>query len=187
LQRTTRKLVITDFGQQLLGPAREIVGETEQAVALAESSRGQVTGRLRVSMPGDLSAALSATLARFVTDHPAGQPELALTSRRVDLIAESFDVAIRTGALADDPYLAARPLADLSGSLCAGPKYLRRAGTPKHPDELTAHAGLHLIGRDGEPTPWALSAGSNAWSGVLAKRTLGNAYDPPTSLAIRAA
>jgi len=187
LQRTTRKLVVTEFGQQLLGPAREIVGETEQAIALAESSRGQVTGRLRVSMPGDLSAALSVTLARFVTDHPAVQLELDLTSRRVDLIAESFDVAIRTGALADDPYLAARHLADLSGGLYAGPKYLRRAGTPEHPDDLTAHAGLHLIGRDGEPTPWTLSAGSDAWSGALVKRTLANAYDLLTWLAIGSA
>ena len=184
LQRTTRKLVVTEFGQQLLGPAREIVGETEQAIALAESSRGQITGRLRVSMPGDLSAALSATLARFVTDHPAVQLELDLTSRRVDLIAESFDAAIRTGALTDDPYLAARHLADLSGGLCAASRYLRRAGAPEHPDDLAAHAGLHLIGRDGEPTPWALSAGSDAWSGALVKRTLANGYDLLTWLAI---
>src|SRR5262245_4721025 len=187
LQRTTRKLVVTDFGQQLLGPAREIVGETEQAVALAESSRGRVSGRLRVSMPGDLSAALSVTVARFVTDHPAVQLELDLTSRRVDLIAESFDVAIRTGALADDPYLAVRHLADLSGGLCAGPKYLRGAGVPEHPDDLTAHAGLHLIGRDGEPAPWMLSAGPDVWSGVLVKRTLANAYDLLTWLAIEGA
>src|SRR4051794_28212653 len=68
LQRTTRKLVVTEFGQQLLGPARQVVSETEQAVALAESSRGQVTGRLRVSMPGDMGAALSATVTQFVCD-----------------------------------------------------------------------------------------------------------------------
>jgi DNA-binding transcriptional LysR family regulator len=187
LQRTTRKLVVTEFGQQLLGPAREIVSETEQAVALAESSRGRVTGRLRVSMPTDLSAVLSATVARFVTDHPAVQLELDLTSRRVDLIAESFDVAIRTGALADDPYLAVRHLADLTGGLCAGPKYLRRTSAPVHPDDLTAHAGLHLIGRDGEPTPWVLGAGPDLWSGVLVKRTLANAYDLLTWLAIEGA
>ena len=187
LQRTTRKLVVTEFGQQLLGPAREIVSETEQAIALAESSRGRVTGRLRVSMPTDLSAVLAATVARFVTDHPAVQLELDLTSRRVDLIAESFDVAIRTGALADDSYLAVRHLADLTGGLCAGPKYLRRANAPEHPDDLTAHAGLHLIGRDGEPTPWVLSAGPDVWSGVLVKRTLANAYDLLTWLAIEGA
>src|SRR5262245_29282293 len=93
LQRTTRKLVVTDFGQQLLGPAREIVSETEQAVALADSSRGQVGGRLRVSMPGDLGAILADTIAQFTITHPAVRLELDLSPRRVDVIAESFDVA----------------------------------------------------------------------------------------------
>src|SRR5262245_17094990 len=99
LQRTTRKLVVTEFGLQLLGPAREIVNETEQAVALAESSRGQVTGRLRVSMPGDLSAALSTMVARFVTDDPAVELELDLSRRRVDGLCVALDVGVRTGAL----------------------------------------------------------------------------------------
>jgi DNA-binding transcriptional LysR family regulator len=138
-------------------------------------------------MPGDLAAVLSAALARFVTEHPAVQLELDLSPRRVDLIAEGFDVAIRTGALTDDPYLAARHLADLSGGLYAAPDYLRGAGTPTRPEDLSAHAGLHLTMRDGEPAPWVLILARDekgAWSGVLPRRTLANAYDVLTRLAI---
>src|SRR5262245_39456726 len=184
LQRTTRRLVVTEFGQQLLGPAREIANETEQALALAESSRGRIAGRLRVSMPGDLGAAVSGEIAKFVAAYPDVRLELDLSPRRVDVIAEGFDLAVRTGALADDPYLAARKLADLGGGLYAAPAYLKRTGSPKKIEDLAEHAGLNLVLRDGEAAAWVLKAKDGAeWSGVLARRTLANAYDVLTRLA----
>ena len=112
LQRTTRKLVITEFGQGVLDHARAMSEEVDAALAFALSRQARPSGRLRVSMPGDFaSTALEQPLADFVRDFPAVALELDLSPRRVDLIGENFDLAIRMGALQDDAQLAARRLA----------------------------------------------------------------------------
>src|SRR5262245_1137983 len=144
LQRTTRKLVVTELGQQLLPPARAIASETEQALAMAESSGGEITGKLRVSMPGPLAVSGSTAIADFLRAHPALQLEIDLSPRRVDLIAEGYDLAIRTGALTDDAYLAARRIADYGGGLFATPGYLKRSKKIARLSDLDGHAGLHL-------------------------------------------
>ena len=108
LLRTTRRLSITEFGSALLEHARQVDTEVEAVAALAESRQARPSGRLRVSMPNDFaSLLLTDMLAAFSALHPAVTLELDLSPRRVDLLGENFDVAIRMGELPDDTLLAA--------------------------------------------------------------------------------
>ena len=158
LQRTTRKLVITEFGQGVLDHARAMSEEVDAALAFALSRQARPGGRLRVSMPGDFaSTALEKPLAGFIRDYPDVSLELDLSPRRVDLIGENFDLAIRMGALPDDAQLAARRLAMFTTGLYAAPSLLREHGEPLAPEALRTMPALMLLSRGGEPVPWQLS------------------------------
>ncbi len=158
LQRTTRKLVITEFGQGVLDHARALSEEVDAALAFALSRQARPSGRLRVSMPGDFaSTALEKPLADFIRDYPDVLLELDLSPRRVDLIGENFDLAIRMGALTDDPQLAARRLATFTTGLYAAPSLLRDHGEPLAPEALRTMPALMLLSRAGDPVPWQLS------------------------------
>ena len=154
LQRTTRKLSLTDIGQAVLEHARQVVAESEAAAALAQHRQAEPSGRLRVSMPADFATSvLGPLLANFVQRHPAIALELDLSPRRVDLIGENFDVALRMGELADDATLAARLIATFSVGLYAAPSYLKRRGRPREPEALMQHDTLRLLTRSGELAP----------------------------------
>lgn len=158
--RTTRRLQLTEFGEVLLEHARQVVAEVEAVSALAEYRQERPSGRLRVSMPSDFANLLLVdTLAAFVAMHPAISLELDLSPRRVDLLGEKFDIAIRMGDLPDDALLAARKLAVFSTGLYAAPAYLAERGSPASPDELSRHEALRLLGRNGEPIKWTLLRG----------------------------
>ena len=157
LQRTTRKLVITDFGQGVLDHARALALEVDAALSFALSRQARPSGRLRVSMPGDFaSVALEDALAKFVRDFPEVALELDLSPRRVDLIGENFDLAIRMGTLQDDVQLAARRLATFSTNLFAAPSLIREHGEPLVPAALQTMPALMLLTRAGDALPWQL-------------------------------
>jgi len=157
LQRTTRKLVITEFGQGVLDHARALAGEVDAALAYALSRQARPSGRLRVSMPGDFaSVALEEALARFLQDYPEIALEIDLSPRRVDLIGENFDLAIRMGSLQADSQLAARRLALFATNLFAAPSLLREHGEPLVPAALQTMPGLMLLSRAGDAIPWQL-------------------------------
>ena len=158
LQRTTRKLVITEFGQGVLDHARALSEEVDAALAFALSRQARPSGRLRVTMPGDFaSTALEKPLADFIRDYPDVALELDLSPRRVDLIGENFDLAIRMGALPDDAQLAARRLAVFTTGLYAAPSLLRQHGEPLAPEALRTMPALMLLSRSGDPVPWELA------------------------------
>lgn len=175
LQRTTRRQQLTDFGQLLLEHARQVVLEVEAVAALREQRQAAPSGRLRVSMPSDFANLLLAdTLAAFCALHPAITLELDLSPRRVDLLAEGFDVALRMGELPDDASLAARRLTVFSNGLYAAPGYLAEHGDPTCPEELLRHQAVRLLGRRGEPAPWVLRCGDQAWQGLPPGRVSAN-------------
>ena len=175
LLRTTRKLNLTDLGHSLLAHARQVADEAEAAAALAQHRQVAPSGRLRVSMPGDFATGvLSEVLAAFVARYPAISLEVDLSPRRVDLIGENFDLAIRMGELADDATLAARLLADLSQGLYASPAYLQRRGTPSEPEALMEHDTLQILSRHGEPKPWTLEREGQRWEGIPPARARAN-------------
>jgi DNA-binding transcriptional LysR family regulator len=184
LLRTTRKLHITDFGSSVLAHARQIVDDVEAAAALAQHRQIEPSGRLRISMPADFaSLALGDLLARFIARHPSIQLELDLSPRRVDLIGENFDLALRMGELPDDATLAARRIAVFSTGLYAAPAYLQRRGMPPEPEALMEHDALRLLTRSGEPEPWLLSRGEAQWQGTPPGRATANAPDVLMQLA----
>lgn len=177
IQRTTRRLTLTDFGRQLLEHARQVAAEVDAVRALSEFRQARPSGRLRVSMPNDFATLLlTEMLAAFVTLHPAVSLELDLSPRRVDLLGENFDLAIRMGSLPDDASLAARKLADFPGGLYAAPQYLAERGEPLHPDDLLQHATLCLFGRSGEPAIWELRHPDErqTWQGSPPAHTVAN-------------
>jgi DNA-binding transcriptional LysR family regulator len=183
--RTTRRLTLTELGEQLLEHARQVVDEVDAVRALAEHRQARPTGRLRVSMPSDFAnLLLSEMLATFIDRCPAVILELDLSPRRVDLLGEGFDIAVRTGALPDDALLAARRLAVFPIGLYAAPGYLAERGVPLTPDDLLSHETLGLLGRDGTTMRWNLSAGNARWEGRPAGRASANSPEILIRLAV---
>ena len=122
LQRSTRKLAVTEFGISVLDHARQVAEEVDGAMALALHRQAKPSGTLRISMPGDFAnLRLAELMADFVREHPAISLHVDVSPRRVDLIGESFDLAIRMGELPNDAQLAARRLAEMSTGLYASP------------------------------------------------------------------
>ncbi|MCL4702217.1 MAG: LysR family transcriptional regulator [Burkholderiaceae bacterium] len=169
MTRTTRRLAITEFGERILEHARRLLEETEAVGALAQHRRATPQGTLRVSLPPGFLDELDLVpfLIEFAGRHPEVRLELDISPRRVDLVAERFDLAVRVAArLPDDATLVARRLIDLEHGLYASPAYLARHGRPIAPDDLAAHAALRLIASDGEPQPWQLVREGERWEGL---------------------
>jgi DNA-binding transcriptional LysR family regulator len=168
LTRSTRRLAITEFGERILEHAHRLQEETEAAAAIAQFRQGTPRGVLRVSMPPDFRELdLTPMLLDYATRYPEVRLELDLSPRRVDLLAERFDLAIRAAArLPDDTTLVARKLCDMVNGLYASPAYLQRYGEPASPPELLEHIALQLIGGNGEAVPWRLARGNEHWEGI---------------------
>lgn len=188
LQRTTRKLVLTEFGASLLEHARKVAEEVEAAGALAQHRQGEPSGKLRMSLPGDFAnIGLQEVIARFIARYPEVSLELDLSPRRVDLIAEGFDIAIRMGELPDDASLNARPINLEHWGLYASPAYLGRHGLPEHPDDLLRHDLLCMLSRYGGATPWVLTRGKLRWERQVPARLTANSPELLARLASRGA
>jgi DNA-binding transcriptional LysR family regulator len=178
LQRTTRKLMLTEFGASLLEHARKVVEEVEAAGALVQHRQLAPSGRLRISMPGDFAnLGMTDMLASFVERYPAISLELDLSPRRVDLVGENFDIAIRMGDLPDDSSLHARRVALEEMALYASPAYIERRGMPQHPDDLLQHELLCLGSRSGGAQVWQLTKGKTVWQRDLPSRLIANSPD----------
>ena len=182
--RTTRRLSLTEFGLQLLEHARQVAAEVDAVKALSEYRQAQPSGRLRVSMPSDFATGLlTEMLAAFIALHPAVSLELDLSPRRVDLIGENFDLAVRMGDLPDDAMLAARRIAVFSSGLYAAPNYLADHGKPTVPDDLYRHDALQLLGRNTEAVSWVLVRAEQRWEGLPPGRAIANSPELLISLA----
>ncbi len=179
MQRSTRKLVLTDFGENILAHARRLVDETEAATALALHRQVVPHGTLRVSLPPEFrELAVVEVVTEFTRQYPNVRLQLDLSSRRVDLIAERFDVAVRAATqLPDDSTLVARQITTLRNGLYASPRYLKSHGRPTTPADLLDHVGLALVTSGGEQQTWRLSRDGEHWEGlpsnVLSANSLG--------------
>lgn len=175
LLRTTRKLTVTEFGQGVLVHARQVAQEVAAARELAQHRQAEPSGRLRVSMPSDFAnLVIGSLLADFARRHPAITLDLDLSARRVDLIGENFDLAVRMGDLPDDASLAARRIGEFGFGLFAAPSYLARHGTPQTPEQLAGHEALVLQQRNGQPLTWRLQRGERRWEGLPRVRAMAN-------------
>lgn len=171
LLRTTRRLSLTEFGREFLEHSRRVAEEVATVQDFVRSQEAQPRGHLRVSMPEDYARQrLACAIATFIEAYPEVQLDLDLTARRVDLIGERFDLAIRMGRLADDSALVVRKIDAQRMGLYASPIYLALHPAPTHPDELMQHAAVRMVSASGAPIPWKLSYGKEVWEGVVPGR-----------------
>lgn len=139
LQRTTRKLALTDAGQAYYERCAKIVADAAAAEKLVTDMQATPRGMLRVTAPVDLSTGfLGPMLAAFCSEHPEISIELDAADRVVDLIEDGFDVGIRFGPLQESTF-AARRLCRVHMQLWAAKSYITRRGMPRSPDELDDH------------------------------------------------
>src|SRR4051794_6644985 len=131
LQRTTRKLSLTDVGRIYYEHCARIVSEVEDAERAVNSLQETPRGLLRVTAPTNF-AFLGPIVSDYLKRYPEVRVDLFCTGRTVDLVEERFDVAIRAGALADSS-LIARSLGSAKWLLVATPAYLKKRGRPKSP------------------------------------------------------
>ncbi|MBT0667298.1 LysR family transcriptional regulator [Novosphingobium profundi] len=139
VNRTTRRLALTEAGAHFLEQAERIISDLREAEYEVSARAVVIEGLLRVSAPATFGVMhLSGLIAEFAEVHPGVIIELGLNDRYVDLLEERWDVAIRIGRLPDSALLARR-LAPVRLSVCAAPKYLSRRGTPTTVAELSVH------------------------------------------------
>ncbi|WP_234994855.1 LysR family transcriptional regulator [Microbulbifer donghaiensis] len=139
LNRTTRKIELTEAGQLYYESCKRIVEEARLAHEQLGEMLAQPTGLLRASLPVDFATIfLVPLIVEFAGLYPGINFEFDVTPRKIDLVSERFDVAIRMGE-PPDSNLIARKLANLPGKLYASPGYIERAGEPAHPSDLDQH------------------------------------------------
>ena len=156
LNRTSRRLALTDLGRTIAeqGSALLIGAEAAEAEALAQSSTPRGTVRLAAPMSFGLIR-VAPILPGFMAAYPEVRVDLHLSDARVDVIGDGFDAALRIGVLPDSS-LRARRLCPVKRLLVGAPTYFERHGRPTHPSQLADHA---CIGYAYLPTPdlWRFS------------------------------
>ena len=139
LQRTTRKLALTDAGQAFYERVRASVSGVEEAASAVRELGTEPRGVIRATAPPDSHIfGLGEALADFVERYPQIHVDMTLSARHVDLVAEGFDLAVRAGRLTDSS-LVARRIGSTDLALFASPKYLERRGRPKTIRDLEKH------------------------------------------------
>jgi DNA-binding transcriptional LysR family regulator len=142
LQRTTRKLSLTDLGAAYFERVHRIVSDLGEAEAAVQDAHSTPRGVLRVTAPPDLGMVfLPKAVPEFTEKYPEVQVVLDLSGRRLDLVAEGFDVALRAGPVGDSS-LIVKTVATSSMALYASPDYLKAHGAPLLLEDLCGHACL---------------------------------------------
>lgn len=155
LVRTTRSLHLTEGGAAYYERVRRVLEAFGDANDEARAQQVEPRGTVRLTAPSDFGArVLPELLRRFLSAHPAVRLELSLTARRVDLVGEGFDVAVRFGRLADST-LVARKIPMDGALVVASPAYLEAHGVPRKVADLKNHTILRFVSRDA-PTTWTL-------------------------------
>jgi DNA-binding transcriptional LysR family regulator len=174
LQRTTRKLSLTDVGRTYYDYCARIVAEVEDAERAVSSLQDAPRGLLRVTA-GTNAGWLGSIVGDFLKRYPEVRIELVCTGRVVDLIEERFDLGIRAGALTDST-LVARNLGLARWFLVAMPAYLKKRGRPKSPGDLEKHDCL-LFGSGASGSVLRLENGERSVQLTLSPRMLANDMD----------
>ncbi len=142
LSRTTRGVVVTEAGTTFTAHAERAIAELETAREALRQDRGELEGMLRIAAPLSFGAThIAPVLAELALRHPRLRLYTSYSDRRVDLIAERFDAAIRLGSLPDSS-LVARRIAPMYGALVASPDYLKRHGKPAKLAELATREAV---------------------------------------------
>ncbi len=160
LNRTTRRLSLTEVGRAFYQRSRTALEQIEEAEAEVSRLQGEPRGELRLSCPMSFGILhVAPQLAEFQARYPELSVDMVLDDRQVDLVDEGFDLAIRIGELPDSS-LVARRLGPCRHIVCGSPEYFARHGVPQSPEDLSEHWALtyryqdspaewHFVGDDG--------------------------------------
>nr|WP_205844585.1 LysR family transcriptional regulator [Klebsiella quasipneumoniae] len=155
-QRTTRRQLLTEEGEQFYHQCREALGRIREAEEALQRGKGEVQGRLRISLPVLFGQRCVAPLLfRLSQRYPLLKLELHYSDRQVNLLEEGFDLAVRIGSLADTGSLRARALGEHGMVLCAAAEYLRRQPAPQTIAGLSEHRTLGYL-HNGQLQKWQL-------------------------------
>jgi DNA-binding transcriptional LysR family regulator len=144
LQRTTRRVALTDAGEIYLARVRHILTDMDDAQAAAQQHAQEMSGVIRILTPPVFAVHVLARLvAGFARLHPAVRLDIHVDSPTSPPI-EDFDLTLMSAGENFDANIVARPIVSSDGILCAAPKYLRAHGTPRQPEDLTSHRCLRF-------------------------------------------
>ncbi|MEM0947246.1 MAG: LysR family transcriptional regulator [Pseudomonadota bacterium] len=180
INRTTRRMSLTEAGALYFERVTRILDQLGEADATLQAVQDEPTGVLRVSAPMTVTLfGLSRAIPNFLDRYPDLSLDLRLDDRRVNLIEDGFDIAIRGSDNLEDSGLIARKLMTMEHVLCASPSYFQRHGRPKRPSELGQHNCVQF----------SLSGHANEWSfkkaGRVEKVSIRGRYKVTSSLAVR--
>lgn len=146
LQRSTRRFAVTDVGQSVYRHAQSMLAEAQAAREVVDRLSAEPRGLVRASVPVSLAQQqMPQLLPEFLARHPQVRVQLHVSNRRVDVINEGFDVAVRVRSkLDDDGSLVMRSFGQIQELLVASPQYLKRAGRPVEPEDLNDHVTLSM-------------------------------------------
>lgn len=172
LNRTTRRLSLTESGQSYYERCVTLLADLAEAEAVAGQSAAQARGTVRLTCSHSMAEQkVAPAIASFVERHPAVKFELTVSDRIVDLVEEGFDLAIRVGAVGSDR-LVARRLGSMRLVLCAAPSYLRTRAAPRRPADLAEHNAL-TYAYSASPRVWQFTDAAGA---VHETRVAGNLH-----------
>ncbi|MBL8482289.1 MAG: LysR family transcriptional regulator [Rhodocyclaceae bacterium] len=163
LNRTTRRIALTDEGRDYFARCQRVLAEVEDAEAMLSARRQTPSGRLALTAPvrfGNLHVV--PMLTAFLLDHAEMRAELLLVDRVVDMLEEGLDLAFRIGHLPDSSLVAVK-LGETRRVVCAGAAYLTAHGRPREPQDLAAHRCLRFTGL-GSGTDWEFAANGKTFT-----------------------
>jgi DNA-binding transcriptional LysR family regulator len=142
LNRTTRRLSLTESGQAFYERSVQLLNDLEEAESIAGQTAAAPRGTIRLTCSYNVATVrLAPAIAGFVARHPQVRFDVTVAERIVDLVEEGFDLAIRVGRVGSEQ-LVARKLGETVLVVCAAPAYLQRRGVPARPEDLAAHDTL---------------------------------------------
>lgn len=159
VRRTTRRLSLTDEGEQFLASARRILTELEEMEQQVAQNRLAPKGLLRVNAPlGFGRTYITPIVSRFIKQYPEVEVQLQLTDHPLSLVDDTFEIGIRFGEI-PDTRLVARRIAPNRRLVCAAPSYLKAHGVPKVPHDLVRHNCIVLRQNETAYGSWRFSKG----------------------------
>lgn len=180
LNRTTRRLSLTEAGSLYYRNVARILDDLDAADRALGPLQQAPAGTLRVAAPMTVTlVCLSAAIPRFLARHPQVSLDLNLDDRRVDVVKEGYDLAIRGSDSLEDSSLAARRLMVMRHVLCAAPAYFEAHGEPARPDDLRRHACVQFM-LSGHAAQWEFRRGDE-----VARIAIDGRYKVTSSLAVR--
>jgi DNA-binding transcriptional LysR family regulator len=186
LTRTSRSVALTDAGQRLLENAGPAVDQALESLKTASAQRGEITGRVRLTVPTSAVALILTRLVpRFLKQYPKVELDIHADDRLVNLVAEGFDAGIRLVESIDRDMVQVRLSPPGRIVVVGAPSYLERRGEPQKPVDLLQHdcIGMRWTTR-GEPWAWELERGKKTWRVPVRGPVITNSFELMRELAV---